>query len=504
MGTPLVIGGDLPLDLESLVGQCVAVLGIRGSGKSNTAGVIFEELLKHQYPLTIVDIDGEYYGLKERYEVLVAGMGEGVDVEVDVDCAPEIAQASMERNVPVILDLSGFLSSERTEFLKSYLSTLWNLAGKLRRPYVIAIEEAHEFIPQGVRTELKELITRVALRGRKRGLGAIIISQRSAKVEKDVLSQAGILFLHRVVHEADMRVYGELLPWRKSEVKELVSALETGDCIFVNGETVLPTHVRKRETFHAGFTPSLHVVVSPELRRVSESLLEAIGRRGGATSPEGTVAAKPRGCEEGDPRDEPLLVSASPDTRARQAALPAEARRPLEGGAVSTALLSPSSVPKEAPPAGPDVVQEPLPAGRASALAGPVGKDSEGPLPEAVRRHVERLVARLGRQTLLDRRFLAFLVGSGPRAYSAAQIAAWTDCAPGVIERTPPRDLLEMGLVVRERRTDGVHYRSNLKAFVAREFGVYRPQIGPQELSWVAQSLRERLATLGGTARSAP
>ena len=500
MGTPLVIGGDLPLDLESLVGQCVAVLGIRGSGKSNTAGVIFEELLKHQYPLTIVDIDGEYYGLKERYEVLVAGMGEGVDVEVDVDCAPEIAQASMERNVPVILDLSGFLSSERTEFLKSYLSTLWNLAGKLRRPYVIAIEEAHEFIPQGVRTELKELITRVALRGRKRGLGAIIISQRSAKVEKDVLSQAGILFLHRVVHEADMRVYGELLPWRKSEVKELVSALETGDCIFVNGETVLPTHVRKRETFHAGFTPSLHVVVSPELRRVSESLLEAIGRRGGASSPEGTGAAEPPGCGEAALREKSPLVSASPDTRGRQAAFPTEARRPPEGGAVSTALLSPSNALNEVPPAGPKAVQEPRPAGPL-AISGSVGEDPESPLPEAVRRHVERLVARLGRQTLLARRFLSFLVGSGSRAYSAAQIAAWTDCAPGLIERTPPRDLLDMGLVVRERRTAGVHYRSNLNAFVAREFGVYQPQIGLQELHWVAQLLRERLAALGGTAR---
>ncbi|MCX6091731.1 MAG: DUF87 domain-containing protein [Candidatus Bipolaricaulota bacterium] len=40
MGTPLHISKDLDLDLESLIGQCVAVLGIRGSGKSNTAGVI--------------------------------------------------------------------------------------------------------------------------------------------------------------------------------------------------------------------------------------------------------------------------------------------------------------------------------------------------------------------------------------------------------------------------------------------------------------------------------
>jgi len=278
MATPLHISDDLALNLEEIIGQCIAILGIRGSGKSNTAGVIFEELLKHNYPLSIVDIDGEYFGLKEKFEVLVVGTGEGVEIEVDADCAEEIAQISMEKNVPVVLDLSGFLSEERNAFLQEYLTALWNLAGKLRRPYIVGIEEAHEFIPQGTRTELKELIARIALRGRKRGLGAIIVSQRSAKVEKDVLSQAGILFLHRVVHEADMRVYSELLPWRKSEVKELISALDTGNCVYMNGDTVLPIYVRERETFHAGFTPSLEVVVTPQLKQVSQSIIEAIER----------------------------------------------------------------------------------------------------------------------------------------------------------------------------------------------------------------------------------
>jgi DNA helicase HerA-like ATPase len=134
MGTALNISQDLDLDLERIIGQCIAILGIRGSGKSNTAGVIFEELLRNSYPMSIVDIEGEYFGLKESYEVLVVGTGEGVDIEIDADCAGEIAQVSMEQNVPVVLDLSGFLSDERTELLKAYLSSLWNLAGGLRRP----------------------------------------------------------------------------------------------------------------------------------------------------------------------------------------------------------------------------------------------------------------------------------------------------------------------------------------------------------------------------------
>jgi len=276
MGKPLHISRDLDINLEDLIGQCIAILGIRGSGKSNTAGVIFEELLENNYPLSIIDIEGEYFGLKEKYEVLVVGKGEGVEIEIDAHCAGEIAHVSMEQNVPVVFDLSGFLSDERTEVLKAYLSALWNLAGTLRKPYMIGIEEAHEFIPQGVKNELKEMIARIALRGRKRGLGAIIVSQRSAKVDKDVLSQAGMLLLHRVVHEVDMRVYSELLPWRKSEVKEIINSLDTGDCMYVNGDNVLPIYVRERSTFHAGFTPSLETVKSPELRSVSASIIEAI------------------------------------------------------------------------------------------------------------------------------------------------------------------------------------------------------------------------------------
>lgn len=487
MGMPLNVSKDLALDLGQIVGQCVAILGIRGSGKSNTAGVLFEELLKHHYPLSIVNIDGEYFGLKEKYEILVVGSGEGVEIEVDVGCAAEIARVSMEKNVPVVLDLSDFLAAERTAFLMEYLSALWDLAGKLRRPYIIGIEEAHEFIPQGVRTELKELVARIALRGRKRGLGAIIISQRSAKVEKDVLSQAGILFLHRVVHEANMRVYSELLPWRKIQVKEMIGALETGDCMYINGETILPIYVRERETFHAGFTPSLEVVVTPQLQEVSQSILEAIERTKD-NSPTGSNVA---GFEEQLERAEALL--AEKENRIRE--LEEEVAEALE--AVSVAASIPSSAPDAQAVVRPALPSTEPSAGRAPTPREVVEGGASAPaLPEAVRRHIDRLVARVASKGLVDRRILAFLVGHGPRAYSVGQIAAWTDCARGVIEEDPPRDLLDMGLIVRERRSGGVHYRSNLKAFVVREFEIYRPDLSPQELRLVAESLRTRLATL--------
>jgi len=519
MGTALNISQDLELDLEQIIGQCIAILGIRGSGKSNTAGVIFEELLRHSYPLTIVDIDGEYFGLKERYEVLVVGHGEGVEIEVDVDCAEEIAQISMEKNIPVVLDLSGFLSDERTEFLKTYLGALWTLAGKLRQPYIIGIEEAHEFIPQGIKTELKELLARVALRGRKRGLGAIIVSQRSAKVDKDVLSQAGMLFLHRVVHEVDMRVYTELLPWRKTQTKELITSLGTGDCVYVNGDVVLPIYVRERATFHAGFTPSLEVVVTPELKKVSQEIIEAIehaksgkGKKSRADELEKQLKQVESTLIDKDKKIERLEEIARtlgyikvevpspslPDIQNISKAIV----HSVEGDGLARARTAPEravspALAREQRPEESDAGGSPVQAPYIDIEAIDRERDRKNGLPRAVERHLERVVTRIARRGELHRRVLGFVVAHAPIAHSVEQIAAWTNCARGVIESDPPRDFLDMGLLSCERRSNGVYYRSDLKRYVAREFGVYLPEIAGPDLHRITQSLRSRLAAIG-------
>ena len=513
MGTPLHISRDLEINLEDLIGQCIAILGIRGSGKSNTAGVIFEELLQNNYPLSIVDIEGEYFGLKEKYEVLVVGKGEGVEIEIDVHCAGEIAQVSMEQNVPIVLDLSGFLSDERTEVLKAYLSALWNLAGTLRKPYMIGIEEAHEFIPQGVKNELKEMIARFALRGRKRGLGAIIVSQRSAKVDKDVLSQAGMLLLHRVVHEVDMRVYSELLPWRKSEVKEIINSLGIGDCMYVNGDNVLPIYVRERSTFHAGFTPSLETVKSPELKSVSASIIDTIEKARIGKGPKSST----KKLEERIDMMERMMSSKDQ----RIAELEDVARTlgyiKLEIPSIAREVLSPDSLTEKESRISnslPVVVAEPstvdmaIPIQTEVSAEQPViavlrGDDGtrvrEGvanSLPPAVNQHVERLISRFSREGILHRRVLAFLIEHSPGAYSAHQISAWTRCPQELIDEDPPEGFLSLGLILRERRTSGILYRSALRAFVNHEFRVFQPDIGDSGLHCVTRLLRDRLAMI--------
>ncbi|MBS3766260.1 DUF87 domain-containing protein [Candidatus Bipolaricaulota bacterium] len=558
----LHISDDLDFKLDEIIGKCIGILGIRGSGKSNTAGVIFEELLKHNYPLTVVDIDGEYFGLKEEYELLVIGEGKNVDINIEPEDAPQVAEISLKESIPVILDLSGYLKEDQHEMLKHYFTALWNWAGKLRKPYMIGIEESHEFIPQGKKNELKEIITRLSLRGRKRGLGAVIISQRSAKVEKDVLTQAGMLFLHRVVHEADMKVYNDLLPWKKGKVRDKVNKLETGDCIYLDEKETKEIYVRERSTFHAGFTPSLDTVDTPQLKQVGESIIDAIeeakkqGKRkkSRVDQLEEQVEELQEELEEKTEKVKELKKTAETlgyiEVDAETPELPEvhnvskavieslEIADVIKDGEKEEALQTIADTLAENTNEGAgrggeeeniDKVERNIPdfaelgkeeegeseieepgeseqkeEPRASTFGVPYEKDEEkeksrqaGPtkeefskLPEAIRQETNYVIGKTQRFSSLERKILAFLVSHRPHSYSVDQISAWLKKPNGLLLSKRPTNLLDLGLIVRENRSTGLHYRANLKGFVEKEFSIYEPDLGPRERHIVIDKLK--------------
>ncbi len=88
---------NLQIETQTLVGRSVAVLGITGSGKTNTAAVLIEELLSNGFPLTIVDIEGEYWGLKANFEILVAGRSPYADLELSIENAEQLADISVKQ-----------------------------------------------------------------------------------------------------------------------------------------------------------------------------------------------------------------------------------------------------------------------------------------------------------------------------------------------------------------------------------------------------------------------
>jgi energy-coupling factor transporter ATP-binding protein EcfA2 len=271
------LGGKLALEPRHLVGESVTILGLKGSGKSTTAAVLVEEIIE-SVPLTIIDPEGEYWGLKQRYQLLIAGCGDGVELQISAETAPALAEFSHKNGLSIILDLSGFDLVEAASLLRAYLGKLWEVQFKDPKPRFILLEEAFEFIPQQGDSPVKELLTRIALRGRKRGLGLIVVNQRSSNISKNVLTQAGMYLLHRVAHNADMTIYKDLIPLPPKEVEERVRGLQPGQALFVRGVNVETVTIRPRHTFHGGATPELNAGNAPQPEEDRRDPAEAAAR----------------------------------------------------------------------------------------------------------------------------------------------------------------------------------------------------------------------------------
>ncbi len=74
---------------------------------------------------------------------------------------------------------------------------------KFKSPVVVAVEEAHVFIPIDRQTRCLEIMARIAREGRKFGVSLIIISQRPSRLNPDIVSQMGSFAISGLIHPRD-------------------------------------------------------------------------------------------------------------------------------------------------------------------------------------------------------------------------------------------------------------------------------------------------------------
>ncbi|WP_136687945.1 ATP-binding protein [Halorhabdus amylolytica] len=266
---------SLPV-VEVLTGRGF-ITGKSGSGKSNSASVIAENLLDKGFGLLIVDIDGEYYGLKEEYEILHVGADEECDIQVTTDHAGKLATLALEQNVPIILDVSSFLDEdEARELLTAVARQLFAKAKKCKQPFLLLVEEIHEYIPEnGGLDECGKMLIKIGKRGRKHGLGVTGISQRPADVKKDFITQCDWLVWHRLTWNNDTNVVRRILD---AEYADAVEDLDDGEAFLMTdwAETVQRVQFHRKQTFDAGATPGLEDFERPDLKSVSDDLVSEL------------------------------------------------------------------------------------------------------------------------------------------------------------------------------------------------------------------------------------
>jgi hypothetical protein len=270
-------GENVELPIVDLLTGRGFVTGKSGSGKSNSASVIAEKLLDRGYSLLAVDIDGEYYGLKEEYEILHVGADEECDLQVGIEHAEKIAELALGQNVPIILDVSSFLDeSNARELLTEVTKQLFAKGKKQKQPFLMLVEEVHEFIPEGGGVdECGRMLIKISKRGRKHGLGIVGISQRPADVKKDFITQCDWLVWHRLTWNNDTKVVSRILG---SGYADEIEDMDDGESFLVTdwNESIRRVQFERKRTFDAGATPGLDDFERPELKSVSGELVDEL------------------------------------------------------------------------------------------------------------------------------------------------------------------------------------------------------------------------------------
>lgn len=278
LGTDVATGETVELPVADVLTGRAFVTGKSGSGKSNTANVVAEELLERGFALLIIDKEGEYYGLKEQYELLHAGGDDECDIQVGPEHGEKLATLALEENVPIILDVSGYFDDEEgDQLILETVRHLFALEKKKKKPFLIIAEEAHEYIPEkGSRSELAKMMVRIGKRGRKRGLGLFAISQRPQDIQKSYISQCDWLVWHRLTWDTETKVVRRVID---SDTAESITGLEDGEG-FVQADfldaDLLRVQIKRMRTFDAGETPGLEGFDRPELKSVSDDLVDEL------------------------------------------------------------------------------------------------------------------------------------------------------------------------------------------------------------------------------------
>jgi len=286
MSAGLQLSPSFALPAEAVTNS-FAVLGKRGSGKTQTASVMAEEMLAQKQQIVAIDPTGAWWGLRSGHSIAILG-GEHADVPLEESAGEVVARAITENRFSCVVDLSLFRKAQMYRFMVPFCETLYRLN---REALHLFVDEADSFAPQGrnyggEEARLLGAMEDIVRRGRIRGIGCSLITQRPAVLNKNVLTQCETLVAMRLVHPRDINAVMEWVNVQADErtaadmVKSLPS-LPVGTAWVWSpgwGDIFERVAVRRRHTFDSSATPK-----PGEAKRAPKSLakldLAALGNQ---------------------------------------------------------------------------------------------------------------------------------------------------------------------------------------------------------------------------------
>jgi len=127
----------------------------------------------------------------------------------------------------------------------------------------IAIDEAHEALPNDSITPATEPLIQIIREGRQPGITLVLATQQPGKMHTDVITQSDIVISHRVTAERDLKSLNEIMKnftaqdidiyMNENLPKKKGAALILDD----KSERIYPVQMKPRVSWHGGADPTL-------------------------------------------------------------------------------------------------------------------------------------------------------------------------------------------------------------------------------------------------------
>lgn len=243
----------------------------------NETGMLFEAVSKlkaEKEKYTIDDIIFEVGQNKSKVKWNVINKLETLrETGILSDKATAINELVQEGRASII-DMKGVNPDLQAMIVSKLCTDLFD-ARKLNTvlPCMLVIEEAHNFCPEKgfERTVSTDILRTIASEGRKFGLGLLVVSQRPARVDKNVLSQCNTQIIMKVTNPNDLKAISKGLEGISSDVEEDIKRLSPGVAMIVSTyiERPILVDIRTRKSKHGG--ASVPVVKVPVAEKKKET-----------------------------------------------------------------------------------------------------------------------------------------------------------------------------------------------------------------------------------------
>ena len=254
-------GVPIGLSIAKVIDGRLLIQGVSEAGKSWTLRRLLEQTVG-QIQQIVIDPEGEFRSYAEDFGIIFID-----GAKLDIATLALAAQRAREHRTSVVLDLSDLELNEQMQAATAFLKGLMDVPKAHWHPVLVAVDEAQRFAPHGGHHEnpavKKASVAAVAdmmVRGRKRGIGAVIATHRLAQLAKSVGQPVLNFMIGMTTLDLDIRRAADTIGWAARKAFDQLPQLGAGEFI-VSGPafSLSPTSlmVGSVQSRHIGATPSL-------------------------------------------------------------------------------------------------------------------------------------------------------------------------------------------------------------------------------------------------------